>query len=584
MKKRTKITFSLTLVICLLLSILPAAPVVAAEDTASAISFNHEATDFNNSRPNYDDALTIHQVYATSAILDDGIYQISSSLSGFNIGAHSSIANNTSVTTGYPITSAPQNLIQLWKITYLGGGMYSIRPLYAQNMALSATTSGIRIQEIGTTDTLSGVPASARWTIAYNATGYKLLNNAQSSSAMMLTSATVLPDVSISVGEFSADSIQCRWNFTEVSNPSYGAWFYDTSVRQFVSHPTKKIEYGSSKALSAINLLPTVFTADTSTQSFTWTSSDPSIVSTNQQTGFLTSTSTGQVTLTGTAELDGTQYTISITLFSILPLSGSELAYDEDLWSGIVKSNCNCYAYAINNQVNPDTGQIWYKQQPGEYSGVSISGYLSTPSVLANAATADFQAYSTAHSGSYTFTSIGRFDRCPTGTYKVALVITDYKTGNYDYHWYRQNSDGLWSHKYGTTSIQNCDDNGNCITDPYTAERGDYTVWVGYYAVSPWNGMYTASSVSSTTNSNIAQTVQPDAPNLIGTDQISQLEIGMTLSEVATIIGNNGEDIGSGTIILKYQTASGSEVFISFCIDAEGIYRVINIQTGGNTL
>jgi len=78
-----------------------------------------------------------------------------------------------------------------------------------------------------------------------------------------------------------------------------------------------------------------------------------------------------------------------------------------------------------------------------------------------------------------------------TGGYVVALVV---KPGG-DYHWYRQDSDGTWSHKQGqlpaTQSVGYYrDKNGNLrfiddlITDPKkAAEKIGYDVFVGYFYV-----------------------------------------------------------------------------------------------------
>jgi hypothetical protein len=58
----------------------------------------------------------------------------------------------------------------------------------------------------------------------------------------------------------------------------------------------------------------------------------------------------------------------------------------------------------------------------------------------------------------------------------VALVIWP----NSDYHWYRQDNVGCWSHKPGSTAVRNVDNAGNPITDPKTCNRGPYTVFCTY--------------------------------------------------------------------------------------------------------
>lgn len=80
--------------------------------------------------------------------------------------------------------------------------------------------------------------------------------------------------------------------------------------------------------------------------------------------------------------------------------------------------------------------------------------------------------------------------------YAVALVYGPiYQKGQiigYDYHWYRQNPDGSWSHKPGHGPVTNLDASGNVIFDPNLANRRteyadgvvvDYSEFVGYYYV-----------------------------------------------------------------------------------------------------
>jgi hypothetical protein len=58
----------------------------------------------------------------------------------------------------------------------------------------------------------------------------------------------------------------------------------------------------------------------------------------------------------------------------------------------------------------------------------------------------------------------------------VALVLWP----GSDYHWYRQDKVGCWSHKPGSTAARNVGNAGHAITDPKTANRGPYTVFCTY--------------------------------------------------------------------------------------------------------
>jgi hypothetical protein len=64
-------------------------------------------------------------------------------------------------------------------------------------------------------------------------------------------------------------------------------------------------------------------------------------------------------------------------------------------------------------------------------------------------------------------------EKCPARTSKGAMVVDE---GN-DYHFFRQDSDGMWSHKDGSNKVKRYDALKRRIFDPELASR-DYT-WQG---------------------------------------------------------------------------------------------------------
>ncbi len=52
-----------------------------------------------------------------------------------------------------------------------------------------------------------------------------------------------------------------------------------------------------------------------------------------------------------------------------------------------------------------------------------------------------------------------------------------------DYHFYRQDASGIWSHKNGGNIARNTDESGNLIYDPEKADRGRYSVFCGFYTL-----------------------------------------------------------------------------------------------------
>ena len=63
--------------------------------------------------------------------------------------------------------------------------------------------------------------------------------------------------------------------------------------------------------------------------------------------------------------------------------------------------------------------------------------------------------------------------------------------GNGDYHWARQDSNGCWSHKEGTNPVSITGESGNAIIDPGIPNILSSPEFVGYFAITPVNGVYT---------------------------------------------------------------------------------------------
>lgn len=296
-----------------------------------------------------------------------------------------------------------------------------------------------------------------------------------------------------------------------------------------------------------------------------------------------TTTAGNGVNLTQLVYSNNTSLNDEWSLTRMSPLNGSELEYGTGNWTNtFIEGYTNCYAYAINNQVQPWDDQLWLKQQPGEFSHTSIVGYHDNFSLIETALYQDYADYNLENGTNLIARSIGKYQLCPAGTYKIALFIdsdtssTDSVT---DYHWYRQDSDGLWSHKPGTTAVTRYDapsteiPEGNLIIDPELANRNYGDVWingeyygilnyadfVGYYAVSPWGHLYNISRSASSTSSLSIQTNASLAPSSF--DNIAK---GMTIQEVEEILGSLGFLYGSGVPIAQYSCSDGSTVTVRY--------------------
>lgn len=159
--------------------------------------------------------------------------------------------------------------------------------------------------------------------------------------------------------------------------------------------------------------------------------------------------------------------------------------YEPKRWNtnkNITKSH-NCYSYALNLIYKKQFGlckKIRNKSkkcriitpQPGHYAGIideKRPRYLPCNIVVGR------MLKDNPH-----IKPVGKFEKLPPNYYRMALYSRDDAT---DYHYYRQDANGLWSHKNGWRKATNKDNKGRLIRDPDMSDRGRYINLCGYFMV-----------------------------------------------------------------------------------------------------
>jgi len=171
------------------------------------------------------------------------------------------------------------------------------------------------------------------------------------------------------------------------------------------------------------------------------------------------------------------------------PLSGCEPDYDPERWNKRrpIRETHNCFSYSMN--VN-DPKQIKMCEddtedcdapfhQPGTaagYKGFDSERAKTCPNMIVRLL------------GDNPDMTLSTFEsRCPVNTSKIALVVDPKE----DYHFLRQDSNMMWSHKAGARPVKNIDAKGHTIWDPSLAnfnyDTGDgvlnYTILCSYMCV-----------------------------------------------------------------------------------------------------
>lgn len=132
--------------------------------------------------------------------------------------------------------------------------------------------------------------------------------------------------------------------------------------------------------------------------------------------------------------------------------------YQPERWNDFstVLSSNNCYNYSNDEVTNTFA-------QPGRECGAQYTE-LSCAEVMRAALCDDLVELPDPQAA------------CPAGMHRVHMVVAPGR----DYHWYRQDDDGLWTHKPGGTPATDLDNSGELITDPDAADTGNYTDHCGY--------------------------------------------------------------------------------------------------------
>lgn len=159
------------------------------------------------------------------------------------------------------------------------------------------------------------------------------------------------------------------------------------------------------------------------------------------------------------------------------PTTGYEYEYDPDWWEKFPYAKYhNCYDYAMGrfNFAEQD------KTQPGSLNGAEFSDEIYTCDMIEARMSDD---YPDARKVLFE-------EKCADREYKIAMLVAPGETPlklRSDFHFMRQDSTGLWSHKSGENMPIDTDGDNKPINAPHTANRNtglyNYSDLCGYWCV-----------------------------------------------------------------------------------------------------
>ena len=158
-----------------------------------------------------------------------------------------------------------------------------------------------------------------------------------------------------------------------------------------------------------------------------------------------------------------------------------------DTESGPYSGEANCYAYALNLEHDPNTGEPFSeKPQPGTFSRNPLTGDELVDAIQ-NGTKQDVEDLIIGRIEAdcvvlgYSIREVDSADSFPgQGHWLIAL---GYSTSTNDYHFWKKYGEPVWFHKPGTSPIMQVDWSHGVIEDPAQSNRGVYDQFIGYYSI-----------------------------------------------------------------------------------------------------
>lgn len=240
----------------------------------------------------------VHKTYTVYVTIPDGVYYIKSYTNLF-LGTDGGIADNTYARIYSQEASGVALLRQLWKVTYLANGYYSLRPLYKLDMALTAPTVNTVIKKITAPDIYGALPSIYRWTISYHPAGggYTLKYTGSNGLALKPEDPGTSPGAKATVRAYSASSTSFNWNFFRLATPPSGILIFETATGRVLNNSTHVVNYAPNLSYGDLGITTSVYGEDVTSQTVEWISSVPSVLLVARTTGNITAPTPGTAIL-----------------------------------------------------------------------------------------------------------------------------------------------------------------------------------------------------------------------------------------------------------------------------------------------
>ncbi|MCM1223465.1 MAG: RICIN domain-containing protein, partial [Lachnospiraceae bacterium] len=249
-------------------------------------------------------------VYACTiyVIIGDGTYYINNISNSYRI----EYKNPTDYSENAPLrvlnsgTSEPTGRHQMYKIRYLGNGVYSFRSLLDCSMGWTRSSTNLGMASIGTAD--SSVPATAKWKIKTNSNGYYIHSDYGTSLTVTSPSSS---GGNVVLQSYSSTNTLQNWTINKITKTYHGV-----TIKNKVN---TLIEGNSVKFIAGMY---STYTEVYGQKGITWTVTNGTGSATiNSSTGVLTGISQGTVTVTATYKQSSSQQWSESCTVTVIPIA-----------------------------------------------------------------------------------------------------------------------------------------------------------------------------------------------------------------------------------------------------------------------
>ena len=276
----------------------------------------------------------VKRTYTVRVLVPDGIYWIGSAIEDMYMSAESnSISNGVAAELHSLYSGQPNNLLQIWKIKYLGNSLYSIRPMHKLDMALHAGIDWATLQTAGTND--ASIAAGYRWEIIAGEGGHAFMDG----DTVLTYPENGGNDTPLIMDMYSEDDPYDHWTLTEVPRILNGIVFFDTNKNELCMTPTFYVDLYQTTTLASLGFIPSVYSSETLEYEIEWESDNTSVAIVNSSTGAITGVARQDTTVSAIVTINEQAHQNSYAL------AVEETIYVDNHYDTTVQSNQNVLNY-----------------------------------------------------------------------------------------------------------------------------------------------------------------------------------------------------------------------------------------------